>query len=233
MSDKTQLVEVPTNPMTLLQQAVQSGMDPEQLKTLVELQERWEARESEKAFAKAMHEAQQDMPVVVKDGVNTHSKARYALLQTVQKECKPIYDRHGFALSFGEDDCPLDRHKRTICDVTHSAGYCRRYHIDLPVDSSGSMNAVQGNISTTSYAQRRLLCMIFNVTIAGEDDDGMIGSCITAEELAVLESLIKETSTDLPTFLQWKGVDSLEQFPRGKFKEAKALLEKKRGHASL
>lgn len=217
-------------PMALLAQAVQGGLDTDQLKALVDLSDRWEDRAAEKAFAKAMHAAQSEMPNVLKDAQNSHTKTRYAMLETVQRKAKPVYDKHGFCLSFGESDCPLDKHKRTVCDVSHIDGHTRRYHLDLPVDGSGAMNAVQGCISTTSYAQRRLLCMIFNITLAGEDDDGGGNEPLTAGQRKALDRLIDEVGQDVPMLLRWAGVDSLDEFPARMFKEATEMLgRKKRG----
>lgn len=229
MSDKLQTVDVV--PMQLLASAIEHNVDPDRLGKLLELQERWERNQAEKAFSEAMHAAQQEIPAVVRDAENNHTRKRYALLETIQKQAKPVYEKHGFCLSFGESDCPLDKHKRTVCDVTHTAGHTRRYHIDLPVDSSGSMNAIQGCISTTSYAQRRLTSMIFNITIAGEDDDGQGATrTITADQAAELRALIMRTPPDdgiQRDLLAWAEVDSLEKVPASKFATAKHGLEKK------
>src|SRR5690606_14215783 len=98
--------------------------------------------------------------------------------------------------NYGEDDCPIQTWKRTICDVRHIGGACHRYHLDLPTDGIGpkgnpigGMNVVQGSISTTSYAQRRLLCMIFNITIADNDDDGQGAVKVTEEQAIQLEDI--------------------------------------------
>lgn len=227
----TELATVDQNPMVLLATAVENGADPDQLEKLLALQERWEKNQAEKAFNAAMQAAQQEMPVVVKTGQNAHTKTKYALLESVQKQCKPVYQKHGLSLSFGEADCPVDRFKRTTCDVRHIDGACHTYHLDLPVDSSGAMNAVQGAISTTSYAQRRLVCMIFNVTIAGEDTDGATPSNpISGAQVEVLNKILDAIHPDddaLGRMLNWAGVDSLDKLPQSKFAQAKSTLETK------
>ena len=218
-------------PMMLIQSAMDSGCDPDRLGKLMVLQERWERTQAEKAFAESMHAAQSSMPNIAKTGQNTHTKIKYALLEEVQRQAKPVYEQHGFSMSFGEDDCPLEKHKRTVCDVTHIAGHSRRYHLDLPVDSSGSMNAVQGCISTTSYAQRRLTCLVWNITIGGEDDDGASATvAITPDQVAVLNGLLDLIHPDddvLSGMLNWAGVESLNQLPVSKYAKAKDTLEKK------
>lgn len=166
-------------PMEILQSAVDKGVDAEQLEKLLELQERYEANQARKAFSESMHAAQTEMPRVIRDADNKQTGSKYARLEDVQIAAGPIYTKHGFSLSYGEGATLIEGYKRTICDVRHSAGHVEQYHLDLPIDgigprgnAIGGMNRVQGCISTTSYGQRRLLCMIFNITIAGDDNDG-------------------------------------------------------------
>lgn len=169
----------PMNPLALLSRAVEKGMDPGQLKALVDLHEQWRAARAVEAFNAAMNVCQAEMPTVVRDGHNTQTKSTYAKLENVTHTAKPIYTRHGFSLSFAEDDCPTPGFKRTICDVRHAQGHCVRYHLDLALDGIGpkgnpigNMNAVQAGVSTGSYGQRVLTCRIFNITVADTDLDG-------------------------------------------------------------
>lgn len=235
---ENELVAVQTTPMQLLAMAVDSGADPDRLEKLMALQERWERNQAEKAFATAMHAAQQAMPVVVRDARNEQTRSKYALLESIQKKAKPIYEAHGFSLSFGEAACDMAGHKRTTCDVRHVGGACHNYHLDLPVDGIGpkgnpigGMNSVQGAISTTSYAQRRLVCMIFNITVADEDDDGQGASpTITVEQVAVLNALLERTPPDdkvLDGMLRWQAVDSLDKIPARRFAEVHEKLIRK------
>lgn len=167
------------NPLQLIERAVERGLDTEQLKALVDLQERWNANRAREEFAAAMNTCQQELPLIVKDANNAQTKSAYVRMETVQHLAKPVISKHGFSLSFGESDCPTADMKRTICDVRHSAGHCEQYHLDLPLDgvgakgnAIGAMNRVQAAVSTGTYAQRYLTCRIFNITIAETDRDG-------------------------------------------------------------
>ncbi len=174
-SRQTAVAEAPGDPMTplaLIRQAVELGLGPEQLKALVDLQEQVRASRARELFAAAMTACQAELPNVVRDAENTHTKKLYASLEVVQRVAKPVTLKHGFALSFSEADCQTPNFKRTVCKVRHSAGHSEDHFLDLPVDKSGSMNAVQGAVSTGSYGQRVLTCRIFNITIAETDRDG-------------------------------------------------------------
>ena len=178
VQEPRELAAQPT-PMELLQVAIEKDIDTDKLEKLMELQERYEANQARKLFAEAMHACQEEMPMVIRDAENKKTGSKYAKIENIQEAVRPIYSRYGFSLSYGEGETPVDGFKRTLCDVRHSAGHVEQYHLDLPIDGIGAkgnpignMNPVQGCISTTTYGQRRLLCMIFNITVAGEDFDG-------------------------------------------------------------
>jgi hypothetical protein len=230
----TELVEHrASQPMDILIADIKD-IDPEKARALMDMQFEWERNQAKKQYAVAMQACQEEMPTVIQNQDNSHTRSRYADLQAVQKTAKPVYSRHGFSLSFGEADCSLPNHKRTICDVLHDGGHEKRYYVDLPVDGTGSqggkssMNAVQGCISTTTYGQRRLLCMIFNITIAGEDDDAQSISKINEAQYATLEDwieLLKPTPFKLPPFLKWLNVSKLSEIAAADFNKAATELQ--------
>jgi hypothetical protein len=51
-------------PLTLLEQAIAKNMDLAQLEKLMDMQERWEKRQAEKAFSEAMSSFQSFAPVI-------------------------------------------------------------------------------------------------------------------------------------------------------------------------
>lgn len=232
----TDLADGPaTNPMVVYLEMAKRGIGADQLRIMSDVAKEWQERDAERQFSESMHACQEAMPRVVKDAKNTQTKSTYAKLEHVQQAARPIYSAHGFSLSYGEADCPTAGYKRTVCDVRHVGGAYHSYHLDLPIDGIGpkgnpigGMNAVQGCISTTSYAQRRLLCMIFNITIADEDDDGQAAAKISEKEIAILNEWITESGADLFKFLQYMGVDSLADIPARDMTKAVSALQLKR-----
>lgn len=221
-------------PIQILQSAVERGVDASQLEKLMDLQERWERNQASKQFSEAMHACQEVMPKVVRDAVNNQTKSRYATLEKVQEVCRPIYSAHGFSLSYGEDDCPVPGYKRTVCDVRHSGGHCVRYHLDLPIDgigakgnAIGAMNPVQACISTTSYGQRRLTSMIFNLTLAGEDDDGQSFATISEKEVATIEDWCAQLEVKTSVYTKWIGVGHLHEMTPEQYENVMAEIMRK------
>lgn len=248
----TELVEAPVESRTienyaandriesrnLIQFAIERGVSADQLEKLMELDSRWSALNAEKEYARAMHACQSEMPHVVKDARNDHTRSKFARLETVQKIARPVYSKYGFSLSFTEDKCEIPKHKRTLVEVRHLSGAVHNYYVDLPIDGTGpqgkksSMNEVQGEISTTSYGQRRLICMVFNVTIADEDDDGQGIQKISGQELEILNDFILSAGADFDLFLQYMEVESLADIPANQFSKALSALQLKRKRAA-
>lgn len=228
----------PPNPLMLIASAIDKGIDPDRLGKLLDLQERYEKSRAVEAFHAAMNACQSEMPLVVRDAENTQTRSRYATLESIQAIAKPVYSRHGFALSFGEADCAKEGWKRIVCDVRHTGGHSATYHIDLPIDGIGAkgnaiggMNPVQGCVSTLSYGQRTLTCRIFNVTVADEDIDGQCEGFITVEQRDQLESLIKQKNVDRDRFLHWANIPELVDMPRADFPKALDMLRRKKANA--
>jgi hypothetical protein len=231
-------VKLPPTPLTLIEAAIEKGMDPDQLGKLMDLQERYERNRAVEAFNVAMNACQNEMPTVLRDAENTHTQSKYSRLETVMRTIKPVYTKHGFSLCFGTQDSPREGYMRVTADVRHVGGHCESHHLDVPLDGAGakggkiSMNAVQACGSTTTYAQRYLAKMIFNITIADEDNDGM-GAFVSPEQIEEINRLIEEVKDsgkpfDFARFLAWLNVESLDKVPQSKVSKALMELGRKR-----
>ncbi len=221
------------HPLAMIQTALEKGCSPDDLKVLFDLYNQHTANLAREAFHRALHAAQQEMPVVVQDAENSQTRSRYAKLETVQKTCRAVWLRHGLTLTFAEEDCPVPDQKRIICDVRHVAGHCVRYHRDLAVDgigpkgnAIGGMNRVQGAISTGSYGQRILTCDIFDIVVAGTDKDGQ-GGYVTPDQIGEINDLLIETDANLDSFLQWVGAPSVDKIPEAHLPRVLDMLRRK------
>ena len=169
--------------------ATNPNIDVEKMERLLDMQERIIAREAEQDFNAAMAQLQAELPAVVRDAENSSTGSRYAKLETIARAIMPKITGQGFSLSYGTDNCPLDDHYRVTCLVSHIGGHTRRYHADVPTDLTGlkgNPNKTRTHAfgSTMSYGRRYLLCLIFNVTLVNEDDDGVAaGGKISEEQL--------------------------------------------------
>jgi hypothetical protein len=108
----------------------------------------------------------------------------YATLAAINDEIVPIYTAEGLSVSFDtysterdKDLPPLDAGKvRVIGLCSHRGGHIRKYHLDGALDDAGkdgtkNKTGIQAMGSTVTYLRRYLVCMMFNVATA-DDNDG-------------------------------------------------------------
>jgi hypothetical protein len=133
--------------------------------------------QARRAFNEAMASAQAEMPPVVRSASNKHLGNKYAKLEDVDREMRPIYTAHGFSVRFGSAPAP-EGYIRITCTVAHSGGYFEENYLDAPTGNAGSQGGrtattpVQGVGSAVTYLRRYLLGMVFNIVLADDDDDG-------------------------------------------------------------
>jgi hypothetical protein len=215
--------------LALITTATDRGMGADELGKYLELYEKYEANEARKAFAAAMVRCQREMPAIVKDAANAHTKSTYARLETITALIQPVYTRHGFSLSFGTADSPLAGHLRIVCDVQHERGHCNSHQLDIQLDGTGpkgeaigGMNRPQATGSTVSYGRRYLEAMIFNLVMAGEDNDAVGSlSLISEEQAADLRQLLRDIERTEAAFLEWARVESIEAVTLRQYIQAK------------
>src|SRR6185436_6685763 len=92
---------------------------------------------------------------------------------------RPIYTKHGFALSFNTAEGAPENYVRVVCNVSHDGGHSRQFQIDMPADGKGAkggdvMTKTHAVGSGMTYGMRYLLKMIFNVAIGEDDTDGNV-----------------------------------------------------------
>lgn len=149
----------------------------DKIERLMALWERGEEKKAEAAFNAAMSKAQREMRPVAADAYNPQTKSKYASYEALDSKLRPIYTAEGFGLSFNTAEGAPAEMVRVLCYVTHLAGYCRTYHVDMPADGKGAkggdvMTKTHAVGAAVSYGMRYLLKMVFNVAVGEDDDDG-------------------------------------------------------------
>lgn len=217
------------------QLASNPNADPEKAERFMAMYERLLSKHAEKEFNSAMTECQDKLAPVAKDANNPSTKSKYASYIALDAAIRPIYTKHGFSVSFDTGDAPNENTVRVVSYVAHSAGHKRTYHLDLAADGKGAkggdvMTKTHAIGSAVKYGRRYLLEMIFNIATGEKEDDGNAanGGVITPEQKDELIALIKETNTETAKVLTWAKVESIDELPAKKFKDAKELLETKK-----
>lgn len=219
-----------------INRAVLSGdITIDKINQLLDIKKRIIDQRNLDAFNAAMSLMQAELPVVGKDKVGDKN-ARYASYESLWGDCKEIVGKHGFSLTFDIDQ--TIEHKITVIGkLTHSQGHFVTTHLTLPLDTSGSKNAVQGYGSTLSYGKRYTATFLLNVASALEDDDDGVaaGKHLSAfvgqAELKTIHDGIKKCDDkygDTKTttmLLNYMNVPDFIEIPMSAFPKARGFLE--------
>jgi len=214
------------------------NVDVDKMERLYAMQERALSRHAEQAFNEAMKAAQSEMRAIGADANNSQTKSKYATYAKLDSVLRPIYTKHGFSVSFDEDDSPKAEHIRVLAYVAHEAGFTRTYRKDMPADGKGAkggdvMTKTHATGAAASYGMRYLLKGIFNVAVGEDDTDGNTpppdDDQITEEQAATVRGLIEETNSDIEKFCQYLKVEAVPHIRQSQFGRVIAMLEKKRG----
>lgn len=222
------------------------SVDVEKMERLLAMHERLLTQQNEVAFNVAMADAQSEIRRVAADSDNPQTRSRYASYAALDRYLRPIYTKHGFALSFDTGEAP-ENNVLVLCYVSHRAGHTRTYRALMPADGKGAkggdvMTRTHAAGAAMQYGQRYLLKLIFNVAI-GDDDDGNGADpleTITEQQAADLQCMFdeiypaEEIESQRASFLRYlskKGklqMSKLEDIPAVMQKEAVGVLENKR-----
>ncbi len=164
-------------PMNLIEQAIAKDADVVKLEKLMDLQERWETKESRKSFYFSLSSFQSQIPVITKRGQASFAhnsgtgmtEYSYAKLEDITEAVKPFLVKNGLSYRYEQK---VDQQTITvICIVTHLDGHEERTEMSAFPDQSGKKNPIQQLASTVSYLRRYTLTGALGVTVSDEDND--------------------------------------------------------------
>jgi hypothetical protein len=182
-------VPAPTGYHDVIVRAAQDpNFDMDKLERLVELQENLRRDFANQDFNESMSAAQGEMSPISANANNPQTRSRYATYDQVDRECRPIYTKHGFAISYDTEEISETR-IRVIGLVSHGS-IVRRHQITMPIVTQGirggdMMTLTHATQSAVTYGKRALLGMIFNLAIDRDDDGNRAGGRVPPQQQAV------------------------------------------------
>lgn len=174
------LVPMADQPITILNIIAgvieKPSVNVEKIRALLEMKREEDKERQRVAYNAAMTLAQNEMVPVVRKSENKHTKSKFAKLEKIDEAIRPIYTRHGFNLEFNSQSIDKDT-VRVTCECSHREGFTKKFELAGALDMAGAQGtanktSIQGLGSTVSYLRRYLTCMIFNVVLTDEDNDG-------------------------------------------------------------
>lgn len=226
---------VAANPMTVVERAIEKGLTGQDLKELMDLQERWEAGQARKAFDLAMAEAQAEMPIIAKNrlvefGEGTKKVSyRHEDLAIVIETIKPVLHKHGLAHRFRTEH--LDGGQIRVTCIITGHGHREETSLQSSRDTGAGRNDIQAIMSTVTYLERYTIKAALGLA-ASVDDDGR-GSegepaTISAIQLQQIEALAIEVKANVEQACKYLKINSMAELPAARFEHVMQLLEAKR-----
>ena len=227
VSKKSEVVDNST--ASMIEKAFGVNMTPDQMIQLINIKERVDAIEAKKAYVRAMADFKANAPLVGKDKVNNQYKSKYTSLGNLVNTVNPVLSRFGLSASW---DVKQNGIVEVTCKMTHFLGHSETATMSAPADTSGAKNVIQQIKSTVTYLKASTFECITGTasTDANLDDDanGAYGvEYITDVEKSNIVDLCTAKNVNMPKFLEYLGVESLDVLPKAKLGVAITAISKK------
>ena len=235
---KTDVALVDPAQGSLLEMALEKGVDVEKLERLIALQERAADRNARSGFLEALRSFQEECPPPPKSktakiataGGGSYSYS-YATLDGIATTIRAVLHRHGLSYTWtteASDDLSV---LNVVCILRHVDGHEERATFPVPVETSAKMSAAQKTGSALTYGRRQSLVSVLGLTTAEDDVDGATGASdsesIDSAQIKDLNKLLSTSGADTKRFLAYMGVGALAEITQDDFKKAIASLNRK------
>ncbi len=159
-------------PTTLIEQAIEKGLDVASLEKLVALQERWEERKARKAFFDSFTNFQCECPDLRKTKAVSFGQTnyKYAPLADITRQIGQLLKTHGLSYRWEIQD--TEKEIKVSCLITHTDGHTETTTMMASPDTSGSKNPIQARGSAIEYLKRYTLIGALGLSTADTDIDG-------------------------------------------------------------
>jgi hypothetical protein len=173
------VVEVVNQPPTMLAylRAVESGADLERLEKLMDLHERFEDRQAEKAFNQAMADFRAESMTILKTkyvDIAGGAKFWHAELGNICEEVIPKMSKYGLFHVW----VPKQRDDKQIeisCIIKHALGHASEpTTLFAPPDTLGGKSAIHAIAATTTFLQRYTFLMANGLAPKGMDTNAKV-----------------------------------------------------------
>jgi len=178
-------------PVSLIQQAIEKGLKVDDLKSLFDLQERWEKNIASKEFLSALSNFQAGCPEIKKTKLVSfgNTKYKYATLGDIDEAIKSLLAENSLSKRWEIDDTG----DKIICSciISHASGHQERSSMSSQMDKSGNKNEIQSRASAITYLQRYTLIAALGISTADEDNDAQTFNAPPAKVQPIKKTLYK------------------------------------------
>jgi hypothetical protein len=207
------------------QAAATKALDKESLEVMKQLL----AMDAERRFSAAFVALQSDLPQITATSV-IPNRGKYEKFEDILDVVQPFLTKHGFTVSFSMDF----KENRIVetCHLTHG-GYTRSN--SFAVRSGKADSDTQADCKAATTAKRNAFCNALNIVIRqdvlnNENDASIEGdpyAKVTQEQADELERRVKETNSNLNSFMRLAGAASFSNILAKDYDMLDRLLREK------
>lgn len=237
MSDKQIAVINDTSAIeSMLQTTLKSGLTTDNaaaVEKMLDVYERMKAKAAEREYASDFVALKLEMkpikatrPVKNKDGTLRYT---FAPFEDIMEEVEPLALKHGFAITFGEDDSAGDGKKKAVCKVTHVSGHRETATFTVrAVQGAPGCSDAQIDGGAMTYAKRFALANALGIVIEKDIDADAraLGEPITAEQARRLRESVADLNVNEAKFLKYARAETFEEIMSGRYSDLDAWLQK-------
>lgn len=225
-------------PNAVILKAMEKNYSPELIEKMMDLQERYEKREAQKSYVKAMALFKSNAPEILK---TKHVEYINSKNQTVEWDHAQLGEiAEAIIKGLSEYDLyhrwdleqPDKETVKTTCIITHADGHSEKITMHAPPDTSGGKDYLKAVASTNTILQR--LTLLALTGLAAKDTDieyppkQNLNDFITDDQVSELSKLIEDTKTMPTAFLRSYKRESLSEFTKSDYESAKKTLNAKK-----
>lgn len=180
----------------LIEMAITSGADIDKLERLMQLQERYDAKNAKSSYLQAVSMFQAVCPSIKKLKKGHNSK--YAPLEDIIAQVKEPLSNCGLSYSFSQTQTAGNIN--VSCHLSHVDGHTETVSLESEHDKSGGKQPIQALASAVQYLRRYTFTGVTGIVPCDEDSDGRIESGKVVEHCEIkqvvrIEELLKDTGT--------------------------------------
>ena len=168
------LPAVQGNPyMPMIDRFLASGGDIDKLDKILDLKDRWDKSEAEKAYNAAKAAFKANPPDVYKDKKNKQYDSQYTSIGNMVNTVSAALSPHGLSASWDIDQSDA-KNITVTCILVHAMGHRESVKMSGPPDDTGQKNALQKIKSTVTYLKLATFEAVTGVASkeGNLDDDG-------------------------------------------------------------
>lgn len=181
-------VQVSQSPQSLIAMAIKGKAPLETIEKLMDLQDRWDAKQAKIAFDEDMARLQGELPVIEKrkSAKNDSGKVlyMYAPLDDIISQVGQIISKHNFSYSFRTVNTS-DKVSVT-CITTHRLGHSTESIMETGLSTkTGIMSVPQQIAATLTFNKRYSFCNSFGIMTGDEDKEEAVSALEPKKEAFV------------------------------------------------